>query len=70
MIFFHCHKVSFLFCTSGENFVLRATYRRVPKDTGRFTNMLPFFGTDYGLCTLIKPQVSFQCYPTLVKVIL
>ena len=30
------------------------------KDTSRFTNMLPFFGTDYGLCTLIKPQITFD----------
>ncbi len=44
----------------GENFVLRASYRRLPKDTSRFTNMLPFFGTDYGLCTLIKPQITFD----------
>ena len=22
-----------------------------------FTDFLPFFGTDYGLCSLIKPQV-------------
>ncbi len=44
----------------GENFVLSASYRRVTKDTNKFTNMLPFFGTDYGLCTLIKPQITFD----------
>jgi hypothetical protein len=22
--------------------------------------LLPFFGTDYGLCTVIKPQITFD----------
>ena len=44
----------------GENFVLRATYRRVEKDIEQFTSLLPFFGTDYGLCTVIKPQITFD----------
>ena len=44
----------------GENVVLRASYRRVAKDTDTFTSLLPFFGTDYGLCTLIKPQITFD----------
>ncbi|TRY76559.1 hypothetical protein TCAL_05309 [Tigriopus californicus] len=44
----------------GENFVLSASYRRIAKDTQRFTSLLPFFGTDYGLCTLIKPQITFN----------
>ena len=39
---------------------MRASYRRVPKDTSTFTSLLPFFGTDYGLCTLIKPQITFD----------
>jgi hypothetical protein len=35
-------------------------YRRIEKDIERFTSLLPFFGTDYGLCTLIKPQITFD----------
>ena len=45
---------------SGENFVLKASYQRVKKDIDTFTSLLPFFGTDYGLCTLIKPQITFD----------
>ena len=33
--------------------------RRV-KDIEKYTSLLPFFGTDYGLCTLIKPQITFD----------
>ena len=47
-------------CILGENVVLRASYRRVSKDIEAFTSLLPFFGTDYGLCTLIKPQITFD----------
>ena len=50
----------------GENVVLRASYRRVAKNTETFTALLPFFGTDYGLCTLIKPQITFD--PALKEV--
>ena len=49
---------TFLFI--GENVVLRASYRRQPKDIEKYTSLLPFFGTDYGLCTLIKPQITFD----------
>ncbi len=45
---------------AGENVVLKASYRRVGKDVGMYTSLLPFFGTDYGLCTLIKPQITFD----------
>ena len=45
---------------SGENVVLRASYRRKQKDIEKYTSLLPFFGTDYGLCTLIKPQITFN----------
>ena len=45
---------------SGENVVLRASYRRVYKDVKKYTSLLPFFGTDYGLCTLIKPTQRFK----------
>ena len=46
--------------------ILRASYRRVYKDVHTFTSLLPFFGTDYGLCTLIKPQITFD--PDLAEV--
>ena len=42
---------------AGESNVLMALYGRQDKDTEVFTDFLPFFGTDYGLCSLIKPQV-------------
>ena len=48
------------FLLAGENFILRASYRRMSKDTTTYTSLLPFFGTDYGLCTLIKPQITFD----------
>jgi len=44
----------------GENVVLRAKYQQSFKNTEKFTSLLPFFGTDYGLCTLIKPQITFD----------
>ncbi len=44
----------------GEQNVLYASYGKLVKDTGRTTDLLPFFGTDYGLCSLIKPQISFN----------
>ena len=40
--------------------MLRASYRRSAKNTDTYTSFLPFFGTDYGLCTLIKPQITFD----------
>ena len=49
-----------LIYVSGENVVLRASYRRQDKDIEKYTSLLPFFGTDYGLCTLIKPQITFN----------
>ena len=45
---------------AGESNVLMALYGRQDKDTEVFTDFLPFFGTDYGLCSLIKPQVRGQ----------
>lgn len=48
-----------LFLTrTGEHFVLQSSYRGISKNTS--LTFLPFFGTDYGLCTLIKPQISFN----------
>lgn len=44
----------------GENNVLWASYRHQTKDPEKFTIFLPFFGTDYGLCSLFKPQISFN----------
>ena len=40
--------------------MLGATYGRQQKDVEKYTSLLPFFGTDYGLCTLIKPQITFN----------
>ena len=45
---------------AGESNVLMALYGHQDKDTEVFTDFLPFFGTDYGLCSLIKPQASGQ----------
>ena len=50
---------------AGESNVLMALYGRQDKDTEVFTDFLPFFGTDYGLCSLIKPQVSAETKPML-----
>ncbi|TRY76324.1 hypothetical protein TCAL_15908 [Tigriopus californicus] len=44
----------------GENNVLLASYGKTFKDTEQHTDLLPFFGTDYGLCSLVKPQISFN----------
>jgi len=44
----------------GENNVLWASYGRLQKDTAVNNALLPFFGTDYGLCSLVKPQISFD----------
>ena len=44
----------------GENNVLLASYGKRVKDVDETTEFLPFFGTDYGLCSLIKPQISFN----------
>ncbi len=43
----------------GDSAVLSARYgqRRMRENT---TNFLPFFGTDIGLCSLVKPQLSFN----------
>ena len=40
---------TFFYLFTGENVVLRASYRRVSKNTRMFTALLPFFGTDYGI---------------------
>ena len=58
------YKITIYLFFAGENVVLRASYtldgsRRV-KDFEKYTSLLPFFGTDYGLCTLIKPQITFE----------
>ena len=34
----------------GEDSVLAATYGRTYKNVSQSTHLLPFFGTDYGLC--------------------
>ena len=58
------YKITIYLFFAGENVVLLASYtldgsRRV-KDIEKYTSLLPFFGTDYGLCTLIKPQITFD----------
>ena len=58
--YFRMLKINFIVYVLGENVVLRAAYRRVYKNIEDFTSLLPFFGTDYGLCTLIKPQITFD----------
>ena len=52
----------------GDSPVLSAQYGQLVMKENT-TNFLPFFGTDIGLCTLVKPQLSFnevslQRYPT------
>ena len=44
----------------GEDNILAATYGRQNKNVSVSTHLLPFFGTDYGLCSLIKPQITFD----------
>jgi hypothetical protein len=44
----------------GEDSVLAANYGRLSKEIWNSTHLLPFFGTDYGLCSLIKPQITFN----------
>ena len=38
-----------MYIFTGANVVLHASYRRVSKNTRKFTALLPFFGTDYGI---------------------
>ena len=38
----------------GEDNVLAASYGKVQKDISTSTHLLPFFGTDYGLCRFLK----------------
>ncbi len=43
----------------GDSPILFARYgQQVMKENT--TNFLPFFGTDIGLCSLVKPQLSFN----------
>ena len=34
----------------GEDNILSASYRKKRKDISKSAHLLPFFGTDYGLC--------------------
>ena len=45
---------------SGEDNILAASYGKYVKQVSKSTHLLPFFGTDYGLCSLIKPQITFN----------
>ena len=58
--------ISCAFCANspvftGENVVLRASYRRISKNTRMFTALLPFFGTDYGIWdeSIVLCHISF-----------
>ena len=43
----------------GESSVLKISFeQRILQSTA--TDFLPFFGTDYGFCSLIKPQLNFD----------
>ena len=44
----------------GEDNILAASYGKYVKQVSKSTHLLPFFGTDYGLCSLIKPQITFN----------
>ncbi|CAB4055949.1 unnamed protein product [Lepeophtheirus salmonis] len=50
-------KLVFLNRGSDEKGLL---WKEKVKNVERYTDFLPFFGTDYGLCSLIKPQISFN----------
>ena len=43
----------------GDSPIISAKFgkRSVPENS---TDFLPFFGTDYGFCSLIKPQLNFN----------
>ena len=38
----------------GEDNILAASYRKKRKDVAKSAHLLPFFGTDYGLCRLVN----------------
>ena len=44
----------------GQDNILAASYGKQMKHVSQSTHLLPFFGTDYGLCSLIKPQITFN----------
>ena len=43
----------------GDSPIISASYgnKEIPKNA---TDFLPFFGTDVGLCSIVKPQLSFD----------
>ena len=47
--------------------ILRASYEGYEKDGSESTDFDPYFGTDVGICSLIKPQLSFNHNKSLDK---
>ena len=43
----------------GGTMILKASYGGHAKD-GASTDFNPYFGTDVGICSIIKPQLSFN----------
>ena len=39
-------------------YVIKASYGGIKK-AGSSTDFNPYFGTDYGICSIIKPQTAF-----------
>ena len=48
----------------GEDNILAASYGKISKDVSRSAHLLPFFGTDYGLCRFVLNSNV----PLLIKV--
>ena len=47
--------------------ILKASYEDESKDGSESTDFDPYFGTDVGICSLIKPQLSFNKNKSLDK---
>ena len=52
----HYQNLSNIFFTKGH-MILKASFGNRTKD-GTSKDFMPYFGTDYGICSVIKPQVS------------
>ena len=47
--------------------ILKASYEDEEKDGSASTDFDPYFGTDVGICSIIKPQLSFNKNKSLDK---
>ena len=56
MVITHYQNLSNIFFTKGH-MILKASFGNRTKD-GTSKDFMPYFGTDYGICSVIKPQVS------------